>query len=117
MIPKPISDMEINRNVRKVFVRHNINLGWISISSCRGYVMVNGNLVLLPGAPGDLDPSLVGTMFGDIRRVDGVQRVTTELDNWEHDDAMDVWKMKKSFLGTKLKNIANHTPFDLSKER
>jgi hypothetical protein len=115
MISKSMSDLEINRHVRRFFVRHNINLGWISIRSCRGSVMITGNLVLLPGSPGALNSTLLTTLFREMRQTAGIQRITTEFTNWEHDGSMKAWFLKGSSTGSKLDiPIRNTASFDLS---
>lgn len=117
MISKSISDLEINRNVRRVFVRHNINLGWISISSCHGNVMITGSLIILPGSRGELDPPLIRSMFRDVSRAEGVKKITAELSNWEHDGYLEAWKMKGSSGSRKFDTQqADSSAYDLSKE-
>ena len=93
-----ISDLEVNREVRKLFVRHRINLGWISICSCRGTVFVHGELQLLPGAEGNLNPITVGAIFQEMKRCRGVNRTTIELHNWIYDSSGDAWRPKTAVV-------------------
>ncbi|MEI6210044.1 MAG: hypothetical protein WCR06_00320 [bacterium] len=116
MTPSSISDLEINRNVRRVFVRYNINLGWVSITSCRGSVRITGVLSLLPGSHETLDAAFVATLFKMLRQTQGVSHITAGLTNWEHDGTLDGWKPKTSDVASKFGKHANDdTPFDLSK--
>lgn len=115
MISKFISDLEINRNVRRVLVRHNINLGWISISSCHGNVMITGSLIILPGSPGELDPTLIRSLFREASRAEGVKKIMVELNNWEHDGYLEAWKTKGSSGRRKFDSkAADDTAYDLS---
>lgn len=91
----PPSDLDITRQVRKVFVRHNINLGWITITCCRGNVQISGNLLLLPGTGGELTSPVLRTLFQEISRGPGVRRVSAELLNWTHNGFLDAWTPKE----------------------
>lgn len=98
MRDESISDLDINREVRRVFVRHRINLGWLSVCSCRGNVIVHGELQPLPGTESELSSAAVGTIFQEIRRCRGVRRTTVELQNWIYDSNGDAWRPKTSVL-------------------
>jgi hypothetical protein len=113
----PPSDLEINRQVRKLLVRYNINLGWITILSCRGNVQVSGNLLLLSGTGGELSSPVLRNLFQEIARTQGVRRVSVELNNWSHNGALDAWKLKDAAVpaGTKLRPTGSGSQvFDLS---
>lgn len=75
-------DLAINRSVRKVLVRHWIDLGRVSISSVSGNVTIKGGLHLLRGVKHELEARIVESIFHDIKRITGVKRTSTDLENW-----------------------------------
>ena len=87
-----VSDLDINRGVRKVFVRHRVNLGWLSIGSHGGSLFVHGDLQLLPGADTELSSSMVTSIFKEVKRCEGITRTTVELNNWIYDSSGDSWR-------------------------
>lgn len=89
---RPASDLEINCSVRRVLVRHQVDLGWLSISTCRGAVYIQGDLLLLPGLKSTLTAEGVGAIFDEIDRCPGVSRVSVELHNWCRGGFDDGWK-------------------------
>lgn len=76
-------DLEINSAVRRVLVRHWIDLGRVSIRTQKGKVTVRGTLDKLSESDQPLTGTVVEGIFGDIRRIHGVLRVMAELQNWE----------------------------------
>jgi len=80
---KALSDLEINSRVRKILIRHWMDLGHVSIRTSRGQVSVFGVLRKLPMAAGKLTAQLVGTIFSEIAHVPSVARVKPHLENWE----------------------------------
>ncbi len=118
----PPSDLELKRQVRKLLVRHNINLGWITIACCRGNVQVSGNLLLLPGTGVELTAPLLSSLFHQIARTNGVRRVSAELHNWTHNGALDAWKPKDAAVPQALtpppaRSGSGSQVFDLSNEQ
>ena len=77
-----ISDLDINCAVRKVLVRHWIDLGRISLRSTRGVVSLSGEISRLSNAGNPLDTGLTLVIFSEIRRIPNVRRVNTNLYNW-----------------------------------
>lgn len=76
-------DLEINSAVRRVLVRHWIDLGRISIRTQKGKVTLRGHLDKLSESDQPLTGTVVESIIGDVRRIHGVLRVTTEFQNWE----------------------------------
>lgn len=74
-----VDDLKINSQVRKVLVRHSIDLAKISLRTTRGVVHLSGELRRLPNAAGRLDAGLILIILAEIRRVQNVRRVTTDL--------------------------------------
>ena len=94
-MPDPsLSDLEINRNVRKILIRHRIDLGWLSLSSCRGSVRIHGKFQRIPGAEIELNPHLMGSIFEELHRQSGSKRISAELQNWIHDGSLRGWTHK-----------------------
>jgi hypothetical protein len=79
---KALTDLDINREIRKVLVKHWIDLGRLSIRTSRGRVMIHGLLDRIAGSREKLSSPIVEAMFEEIHRIDGVNRVTAELANW-----------------------------------
>ena len=79
------SDLEINRAVRRLFVRHWIDLGRISVRTVRGKVLIYGKLQRIEGRKERLHPASVDAMFYDMRHMKGVRSVGAHLDNWSND--------------------------------
>lgn len=79
------SDLDVNRGVRRILVKHWIDLGRISVRSTQGNVFLRGRLLRLQGTKGDLTSPLVEAMFHDMERVPGVRGVTPNLENWIKD--------------------------------
>jgi hypothetical protein len=77
-----VADLEFNRKTRSVFVRHWIDLGYISIRSVSGRITVRGNLKRVFGHKEDLTPTHVSNIFAEIKRAIGVKSVTPALENW-----------------------------------
>lgn len=87
-----MSDMEVNRFVRAVLVRHHIDLGLLSHHACRGIVSVHGKLELLSGRTTVLTSSMVGSLFDEIERARGVCGLNIELRNWRFDSGARGWR-------------------------
>jgi len=91
MNSRTIPDLTVNQTVRRAFVRHQIDLGWLSLHTCRGTVYVQGELWPLPGVKSELTPALVGTLFDEIRSSAGVSHMVVELRNWNHNSFSAGW--------------------------
>ena len=79
----PPSDLDINRGVRRVLVKHWVDLGRLSVRSTQGAVMLYGVLQRVSGRNDDLTPRIVDTIFQEIKRVRGVTRITAHFENWK----------------------------------
>lgn len=89
---RTVSDLDTNHNVRKVLVRHQIDLGWLSHYACRGTVYIQGDLLLLPGVGSALTPLMVANLFDEIGCAAGVCNMIIELRNWRHDRFNSGWQ-------------------------
>ncbi len=78
----PQQDLKNNQDIRKVLVRHWIDLGRVGIYSRSGNVTIRGNMQLLRGVKHDLDSQLMENIFREINRIKEIKRVHVELDNW-----------------------------------
>lgn len=76
------ADLDINRKARMILVRHWIDLGFISLRSSNGRLTIRGSLAKIFGQKEELTPPAVESMFNDIKRIPGVTRVQTEIENW-----------------------------------
>ena len=87
-----VSDLEVNRIVRVVLVRHHIDLGLLSHQACRGFVHIQGRLELVSGRSAVLTSSLVGSIFDEIEHARGVCGLNIELKNWRLDNGTKIWR-------------------------
>ncbi|OVE74632.1 hypothetical protein BVX94_00010, partial [bacterium B17] len=71
-------------------VKHWIDLGRLSMRSAAGRVYVRGTLERIYGNTEKITPTLVDTIFTEIKRVKGVKGVTPDLDNWTNEAG--AWK-------------------------
>jgi hypothetical protein len=74
-------DLEINCRVRRVLVRHWIDLGKVSVRTSRGVVSLNGSLLRLPHVAADVDAATPAGIFEEIKRIPDVRRLQLNLDN------------------------------------
>lgn len=77
-----LSDIEINCAVRRVLVRHWIDLGKISLRTTQGVVWLSGALAKLPKVSSEITPATLLEMITEIRRIASVRRVQTNFSNW-----------------------------------
>jgi hypothetical protein len=75
-------DIAINCAVRRVLVRHFIDLGRICIRTTRGAVTITGTLERLINSPAPLNAGIVTQIFDEIGRLNHVRRVLGTLTNW-----------------------------------
>jgi hypothetical protein len=78
----PPNDLDINRHIRKTFVKHWIDLGKLSIRTTKGKIAIHGYLDRIAGSQERLSSSVVDAMFDEIERINGVERLIIELSNW-----------------------------------
>jgi hypothetical protein len=79
------ADLDVNRHVRTVLVRHWIDLGRIAIRSMDGKLWIHGSLHRIGGVNEELTASIVQTMFEEIKRIRNVRHILANLDNWTND--------------------------------
>ena len=75
-------DLDINCRVRRVFVRHWIDLGKISARTTRCVVTLSGSLMRLPHIAPEVDATSPEVILGEIKRIPDVRRLQVNLDNW-----------------------------------
>ncbi|MDE0838478.1 MAG: hypothetical protein OSB41_05425 [Kiritimatiellae bacterium] len=79
----PVShDLELSRSVRRIFVKHWVDLGRISIRCTSGRVHLFGTLLRVTGKQPDLQANMLNAMFYELKRIKGVKTVNARLDNW-----------------------------------
>lgn len=85
-----LEDLNNNRNVRRVLVRHWVDLGRVAIRSAGGRVTISGKIQLLRGVKHSMDAQLMETIYLELNRIKEVKRLTIELDNWVYVEG--VWQ-------------------------
>ena len=76
------SDLDINCDIRRVLVRHWIDLGKIFFRSTSGRVSMRGSLQRIAGVREEITSAVIDGMLGDLNRIGGVVNVYAEFDNW-----------------------------------
>ena len=84
------SDLQINCAVRRVLVRHWIDLGKSSIRTTSGVCHLAGSFGKLPGITPALTPENVAEIIDEIRRLPSVRRVHATFTNWL--ESGNAWK-------------------------
>jgi hypothetical protein len=75
-------DLHVNCAVRRVLVRHWIDLGKISIRTMSGVSYLSGALCRLPKVTPALSGHQVAEILAEIERVPAVRRVQPNFTNW-----------------------------------
>jgi len=78
-------DLDINRGVRSILVKHWIDLGRLSVRSTDGKVYVRGALTRIGGVSEDLSSAIVENIFSEIKRIREVKQIYPSLENWTND--------------------------------
>lgn len=76
-----VSNIRVNAMVRSVLTRHWIDLQKVKLESYRGTVRLSGEIHQLGSRAARVDPSVLSTIEGDLRRVPGVRRVHFSFTN------------------------------------
>jgi len=79
------ADLDINRAVRTVLVKHWIDLGRISVRSSDGKLWVRGSLSRIAGVNEELTPQIVEAMSDEMRRIRNIKQIYFSLENWNND--------------------------------
>ncbi|MFH0954229.1 MAG: hypothetical protein V1873_07865 [Verrucomicrobiota bacterium] len=88
----PVNRAEVYRQVRVILVRHLIDLGRLTVLISLDSLQIKGSMERLPGVKAALTPDIVTVIFMEMRRIPGIRRVQTKLDNWLQDDGVGAWR-------------------------
>jgi len=89
-----VSRYEVNRQVRMVLNRHDIDLTKVDYSCIGGTVYLTGEL--LKANEDDIAPAMVESLFKEIARISGVRNVQSDLQNWTISSEGSSWQITKS---------------------
>lgn len=78
-------DLDINRSVRSILVKHWIDLGQLSVRSNDGKLYIRGALTKISGVNEELTTPIVEAMFDEISKIRNIRQVYPALDNWNND--------------------------------
>ena len=92
MPARALSQLEINREVRRIMVAQWIYLGRISIHAVKTSVRVRGSLQKLPGTDTHLNAKQVEEIYRKVSRISGVRNVFMEFDNWYRNELNSAWE-------------------------
>ena len=82
-------DLETNRSIRGIFVKHWIDLGRVSIQTTNGNSFIHGSLRRIEGFKDELTSAIVNAIFSDIKHIRNIRHLRVVLDNWT--DAAGGW--------------------------
>jgi hypothetical protein len=88
-----VSRYEVNRQVRTVLNRHDIDLTRIDYSFIGGTVYLSGDL--LKNCEGDLVLTVIENLLKEISGLSGVRDLQTDFQNWNVSNAGGAWHIKK----------------------
>lgn len=94
MAKEKLSRYEINRLVRRVLASHAVDLAQISFSTSGATVYVYGMLLKDPDQP--FKASEVSNLVKDLEKVQDVQNIHFEVDNWKIISHMGDWQILKT---------------------
>jgi len=89
-----VSRYEVNRQVRMVLNRHEIDLTRVDYSCIGGTVYLTGEL--LKTNEDDIAPSMIESLFKEISRISGVRNVQSDFQNWTISTEGSSWQITKS---------------------
>ena len=75
------ADLDINCRVRRVLIRHWIDLNKLTVRTSRCVVSLNGSLLRVPHVAPDVDTATPAAIFEEIKRLPDVRRLQLNLDN------------------------------------
>lgn len=93
---KEVSDLEVNNSIRRILTKKRIDANKLNIRSTRGSITVTGSLefVGIVKDPEEL-PHDIAALEDQLKQVEGVSRVSIELDGFEKNDNTGDWTLKK----------------------
>ena len=86
------SNLEVNRDIRRVLVMHWIDIGRISVHTMKDRVHIRGSLMKLPGADSPLMSASVDVIYKKIKAAVSGRRLQIEFDNWTLNSATGAWE-------------------------
>ena len=89
-----VSRYEVNRQVRSVLNKYNIDLTRVDYSCIGGTVYLSGEL--LKALEEDIAPAMIESLFKEIARISGVRNVQSDLQNWSISASRNSWQITKS---------------------
>ena len=89
-----VSRYEVNRQVRMVLNRHDIDLTRVDYSCIGGTVYLSGEL--LKANEDDIAPAMIESLFKEVARISGVRNVQSDLQNWSISTEGSSWQITKS---------------------
>lgn len=85
-----LPDLETNCAVRRVLVRHWIDLGKISLRTTNGVVSLSGELLRLSHGGNALTPASLLQITSELSGVPRVRRISVNFTNWANVNG--IWK-------------------------
>lgn len=104
-------DLEINRSIRRVLVRHWIDIGRLTIHSTEGRVRVRGLLQPIAGTNSDLEQKNVENIISEIERTKEIKRIHYEFENWIN--ANGTWQKLEKTKDAALKSEKTSSTFSI----
>jgi hypothetical protein len=108
-------DLDINRSIRKVLIRHWIDLGRLSVRTSRGKAFIHGSLHRIYGMNEQLTTPIVESIFSEIRRIKDLLQSIVEFDNWTN--AGGKWQMVERAAGQDRKARGSQAGFRIEADQ
>jgi hypothetical protein len=108
-------DLDVNKSIRKVLIRHWIDLGRLSVRTSKGKAFIHGSLHRIYGMNEELTTSIVESIFTEIRRIKNLANMHVEFDNWT--DAGGKWQMVERAASLDRRARGRHEGFRIESDQ
>ena len=107
-------DLDINRSIRRVLVRHWIDIGRLTIQSSDGRVRIRGLLQLISGTKTDLEQKNVENIVNEIERTKEIKRIYYDFENWINNSG--IWQKLEKTKDAALKSDRISSTFSIDQK-
>ena len=109
-------DLDVNREIRRVLVRHWIDLGRMSVRTISGNTHIHGSLCRIEGFKDNLTIPIVNSIFNEMKRIRDIRHMRVDLDNWVNNSGGWIPQDKKTGLH-KASHLRSQAPtYSIDKE-
>ncbi|MFC1499305.1 hypothetical protein ACFLS1_12660 [Verrucomicrobiota bacterium] len=109
-------DLNVNREIRRVLVRHWIDLGRLSVRTISGNTYIHGSLIRIEGFKDDLTTPIVNAIFNEMKRIRNLSHMRIELDNWANNAGSWIPQDKKTESHKASRSKPQASTYNIDKE-